>query len=452
MKFLRFLVGLVRWAVMLGTLLLALGLVIRGLLEYLPHAREFLPFRVLIKWGDPYLQDIFAATKLAWNEEMRGVGLPMAGAALFLIRAMLEDLFDRLTDAMQPKKKPAASEPEPAPVAAAAASAAVSASHPSLEATEIRPAGAQAAVQGPTGTAYMPAYKSAPSGPPTHIGRYEIIEELGRGAMGTVYKARDPKIGRTVAIKTISAVGMGPELQEYRERFMIEAKSAGRLTHPGVVGVYDVTDDEQGRPCLVLEFVEGKTLDKITSKSRLPLALALDYVSQIARALAYAHAQGIIHRDVKPANIMVTSSGQAKLSDFGIAKIEGTTLTVAGQVLGTPAFMSPEQCRGAPIDHRSDIFSLGAVLYLLTTHTRPFPGDTFTSVAYQVVHNEQLPVNEVDPGLPTQLQAMIARCLSKQADARYPSAAQLADDLDGLRQALAAQTPAKGNESGLPAA
>jgi serine/threonine-protein kinase len=201
----------------------------------------------------------------------------------------------------------------------------------------------------------------------------------------------------------------------------------------------------------VLEFVEGRTLDKITSKSRLPLPVALDYVSQIARALAYAHNQGIIHRDVKPANIMITASGQAKLSDFGIAKIEGTTLTVAGQVLGTPAFMSPEQCRGASIDHRSDIFSLGAVLYLLSTNVRPFPGDTFTSVAYQVVHNEQLAVNEVDPGLPSALQGMIARCLMKNAEARYPSAAQLADELDALRQTLATQAAAKANESGLPA-
>ncbi|MGH8482569.1 MAG: serine/threonine-protein kinase, partial [Nevskiaceae bacterium] len=178
------------------------------------------------------------------------------------------------------------------------------------------------------------------------------------------------------------------------------------------------------------------TLDRLVLEEQLPFTRLLELLSQVARALAYAHGHGIVHRDVKPANIMVTRTGQAKLSDFGIAKLEGTSMTIAGQVMGTPAFMSPEQCTGAGIDHRSDIFSLGAVLYTLCAGDKPFPGDSFTTVAYKVVHTAPVPVREVNPALPEQLDAILGRCLAKNRDERYASADVLAADLEILRSTI----------------
>jgi serine/threonine-protein kinase len=202
--------------------------------------------------------------------------------------------------------------------------------------------------------------------------------------------------------------------------------------------VHDVTDDEFGRPCLVLEFVEGTTLDRLVLEENMQLSRLLELVGQVARALAFAHSHGIIHRDVKPANIMVTQAGQAKLSDFGIAKLEGTSMTIAGQVMGTPAFMSPEQCTGTGVDARSDIFSLGAVLYTLAAGDKPFPGDTFTSVAYKVVHTAPRPVRELNPELPEQLDVILGRCMAKAASERYTTADVLAADLEVLRSSLPA--------------
>ena len=177
------------------------------------------------------------------------------------------------------------------------------------------------------------------------VGRYEIVAELGRGAMGVVYKARDPKIDRFVALKTISLVGSSPEeTREYRERFFHEAQAAGRLVHPGIVTIFDVGEEPDTRdPYIVMEYVTGRSLDRIVSvgTGKLPLATALGLTEELAEALDYAHAQGVVHRDIKPANIMVTDQGHAKIADFGIAKLNLSNLTVPGQALGTPAYMSP---------------------------------------------------------------------------------------------------------------
>ena len=428
MKLLRLLLGIAGWALNTLVLLAVVALVIRAAVEFIPPMAGFVPVKFLMKWMDPSLQYAYKSLGLPWSRDARGFGLPVFALGLFVVRGLIGDAVEKWLDPLlRPKPKAVPREPVPAPAAPTGAPI-------DPQATAMMTPGQAAPVQSVTGTQFLP--QQGGSQVPLKIGRYEILCELGRGAMGTVYKANDPKIGRTVAIKTISAVGMGPEMEQYRARFLVEAKSAGRLSHPGVVAVYDVTDDDFGRPSLVLEFVDGQTLDKIASEAPLPLARTLDLMSQIARALAYAHAQGIVHRDVKPANIMVTGSGQAKLSDFGIAKIEGTTLTVAGQVLGTPAFMSPEQCSGTGVDFRSDIFSFGAVLYTLVSGMKPFPGDTFTSVAYKVVHTEHVPLRELDARLPAALDDIIARCLAKDPAKRYPSASQIADELDAVRAAL----------------
>jgi serine/threonine-protein kinase len=383
------------------------------LLELVPALQAAPMFRALMRSWDPMLSDLVESVGLSWSREVRALLLPGVAVALILLRTLLEDAFERV---FSPKKR--------APMSAHATGS-----------TIIRPAGGTV-----TSTAFNPhAQPGRPDAPPTRIGRYEILNELGHGAMGVVYKAQDPKIGRTVAIKTLSAAGLGgTELEQYRARFLVEAKSAGRLNHPNIVAVHDVTDDEFGRPCLVLEFVEGTTLDRLVLEENMQLSRLLELVGQVARALAFAHSHGIIHRDVKPANIMVTQAGQAKLSDFGIAKLEGTSMTIAGQVMGTPAFMSPEQCTGTGVDARSDIFSLGAVLYTLAAGDKPFPGDTFTSVAYKVVHTAPRPVRELNPELPEQLDVILGRCMAKAASERYTTADVLAADLEVLRSSLPA--------------
>jgi hypothetical protein len=413
MKFL----GMLRWMLRTGFVLVIALLLGRALLEYLPALQAAPLFRALMRSWDPVLSGLVESTGLSWSREVRALLLPGVAVALILLRTLLDDLFERL---FGPKKG----------LVTAGASTDVAA-------TVIKGAGGLSA----GGTAFRPVGATAQAGAPVaidgmRIGRYEILTELGHGAMGVVYKAQDPKIGRVVAIKTLSAAGQGTELEQYRARFLVEAKSAGRLNHPNIVAVHDVTEDDHGKPCLVLEFVEGTTLDRVVAEENLPLSRLLELVAQTARALAYAHAHGIVHRDVKPANIMVTQTGQAKLSDFGIAKLEGTSMTIAGQVMGTPAFMSPEQCTGTGVDARSDIFSLGAVLYTLCSGEKPFPGDTFTSVAYKVVHVQHASVRDANPELPEQLDVILARCLAKDPAARYPSAAELAADIEALRAAL----------------
>lgn len=406
--------SLLRWLLRTAFLLVVALLLVRALIEYFPALQGAPLFRALVRSWDPVLSDLVESVGLSWSREVRALLLPGVAVGLILLRTLVEDTVERLR---RPKVEPVAAAPQDP------SATLITASRPAAT-TAFRPQGAAPAPQD---------YADPGS---IHIGRYEILAELGHGAMGVVYKAQDPKIGRIVAIKTLSAAGQGAELEQYRARFLVEAKSAGRLNHPNVVTVHDVTEDDQGRPCLVLEFVEGTTLDRLVIDENIPFSRLLELISQVARALAYAHANGIVHRDVKPANIMVTKAGVAKLSDFGIAKLEGTSMTIAGQVMGTPAFMSPEQCTGTGVDHRSDIFSLGAVLYTLSAGEKPFPGDTFTSVAYKVVHVTHSPVRDLNPTLPEQLDVILARCLAKNPAERYSSADDLATDLEALRAAL----------------
>ncbi|MGH8443351.1 MAG: serine/threonine-protein kinase [Nevskiaceae bacterium] len=418
MKFL----STVRWMVRTAFLLVVGMLLIRTLVEYLPALQAAPLFRAMVRSWDPMLSDIVEGVGLTWSREVRALLLPGVAVGLILLRLLVEDVLDRMF--APPKRAPTG----------------LTGAH-NVTATVIKGAGPLPA----GGTAFRPQGAASATGEPqvmaTRISRYEILEELGHGAMGIVYKAQDPKIGRIVAIKTLSAAGQGTELEQYRARFLVEAKSAGRLNHPNIVAVHDVTDDEAGRPCLVLEFVEGTTLDRMVIDEQVSLARLLEMIGQVARALAYAHRHGIVHRDVKPANIMVTRNGQAKLSDFGIAKLEGTSMTIAGQVMGTPAFMSPEQCTGSGVDARSDIFSLGSVLYTLSAGEKPFAGDTFTAVAYKVVHTQHPPVRDMNPELPEQLDVILARCLAKDPARRYQSADDLASDVEALRASLPAPGP-----------
>src|SRR3954453_2885749 len=269
------------------------------------------------------------------------------------------------------------------------------------------------------------------------FGRYEILAELGRGAMGVVYKARDPQIDRTVAVKTVSLWGQEPEEEkEFRLRFMNEAQAAGRLHHSGIVAVFDVGENPDNRdPYIVLEYVQGESLSRILSREKkLPLEKALRLAEEIADALDYAHAQGVIHRDIKPANILMDQDGHAKIADFGIAKLNLAHFTIPGRVLGTPAYMAPEQLSGEGVDGRSDLFSLGVILYVMVTGHSPFQGNSATTVCFKVANREPIAASALDMTLPPQLDAVISRAMAKDANERYQRGSDFADDLRILQQ------------------
>jgi serine/threonine-protein kinase len=271
------------------------------------------------------------------------------------------------------------------------------------------------------------------------FGRYEIIGELGRGAMGVVYKARDPQIDRLVALKTVSLHGQQPdEEEEFRKRFLNEAQAAGRLHHPGIVAVFDVGEEPESRePFIVLEYVPGEALNRILKRERkLPLDTALQLAQEIAEALEYAHAKGVTHRDIKPGNILITQSGHAKIADFGIAKLNLAHFTVPGRVLGTPAYMAPEQLSGEGADGRSDLFSLGVILYVMVSGHSPFHGDSATTVCFKVANREPLPVSALDLHLPNELDAVISRAMAKDPKVRYQRGADFANDLRLLQAQL----------------
>ena len=268
------------------------------------------------------------------------------------------------------------------------------------------------------------------------LGRYLIEAEIGRGAMGVVYRGYDPQIGRTVAIKTISLAG--PEFandEEYRERFMRESRAAGRLSHSGIVTVFDAGEDpETGDPYLVMEHITGEPLSRVLSRERkLPLQMALQFAQEIAEALDYAHTQGVVHRDIKPANILVTEDGHTKITDFGVAWLNQEA-SLAGEIVGSPAYMAPEQMAGKRADARSDLFSLGVVLYSMITGFRPFQGNSAKTVVFKVMNIEPVPVTSFQSDIPPELDAIVSRAIAKNPDERYPSGAALARDIRAFRE------------------
>jgi len=268
-----------------------------------------------------------------------------------------------------------------------------------------------------------------------NLGRYEVIRELGKGAMGVVYLAKDPVIGRLVALKTIRTTGNADddEAREFRERFVREAQAAGILSHPSIVTVHDIGEDaESGTSFIAMEYAEGKNLKEMLNSGRLmsPEELA-EIIAQIAEALDYAHSKGIIHRDVKPANIILCGADRAKITDFGIAKIASgaANLTSTGQFLGTPNYMAPEQIKGGKIDGRTDIFSLGVVFYEALGRRKPFGGDSLTSISYKIVHEPFIPLSEIDSTISKAYDEIVGRCLEKLPDNRYQRASEVATSL-----------------------
>jgi len=274
------------------------------------------------------------------------------------------------------------------------------------------------------------------------IGRYEILRELGRGMMGVVYEARDTALNRTIALKTINltCVTVPADRDEFERRFAAEAHIAGRLSHPGIVVVHDVgRDPTDGLLFIAFERLPGDNLAALMERGKhLPWRESLEIVRQVAEALQHAHDQGVIHRDIKPANIMLLPSGQPKVMDFGIAKLQSAHLTAAGQLFGTPLFMSPEQALSQRVDGRTDIFSLGSVAYTLLTGRQAFEAESVIRILGRVVHQDPAPPSTLDSALPADADYLIARALAKSPDDRYREARHLAEDIEDV---LAARPP-----------
>jgi eukaryotic-like serine/threonine-protein kinase len=269
---------------------------------------------------------------------------------------------------------------------------------------------------------------------PSKIGKYDVIEVLGRGGMGVVYKATDPHLNRLVAIKMMTgAFSDNPDLLK---RFYREAQSTANLQHPNIVTVYDLGDLE-GNPYLVMEYLEGETLDAvINSRSALTLLAKINFICDVCQGLAYAHHNGIVHRDIKPGNVMVLKSGGIKIVDFGIAHIGDKTVTRTGQLIGSLGYMSPEQVNGKPIDTRTDIFSTGVVLYQLLTYALPFDGDSTAATLLKIIHDAPPPLSKYITDCPSELQGVILRALAKDREERYRTVEDLSFDLAQIRDRL----------------
>src|SRR5579863_9194836 len=265
------------------------------------------------------------------------------------------------------------------------------------------------------------------------VGRYQIVSELGRGAMGIVYKAQDPAIGRTIAIKSIRLQDLTDEAERVRlrERLFREAQSAGILSHPGIVTIYDIAE-ENGMAYIFMEFVNGPPLEKMLLTEQTPdKETLLSILRQTAAALDYAHGKGIVHRDIKPANVLIASDGAVKITDFGIAKVTTSQqYTQTGTIVGTPNYMSPEQVQGLAVTGRADQFSLEVIAFEMLTGDRPFTGEHLTTVVYKIVAEEPPPVQRLNPTLGPQIDGALRRGLSKKPEARYATCIEFVNGLD----------------------
>jgi len=272
---------------------------------------------------------------------------------------------------------------------------------------------------------------------PVKIGRYDVVGEIGRGAMGVVYRAVDPMLERTVAIKTINMALDPGEMEHYEKRFTIEARAAGGLNHPNIVTIYDI-----GRSgdlaYMAMEFLEGRELKEMITRRELTADRALEIIAQVADGLEYAHGHDVVHRDIKPANIMILGDGRVKITDFGIARMRTADVrTQTGVVLGSPRYLSPEQVLGKRCDARADTFSLGVILYEMITGQAPFNGIDVNSLMFQIVNFTPPSPSSVNTTLPPMLDLIIAKALAKSPDERYAKIAEFAADLRACRQGAA---------------
>src|SRR6195256_184102 len=278
---------------------------------------------------------------------------------------------------------------------------------------------------------------------PWLLGRYEIVAELGKGAMGVVYRANDPMLNRMVAIKTINTEEAGHEgMAEYEARFYTEAKAAGGLNHPNIIIIYDI--GKSGHLVyMAMEYIEGRELRELLAQGQpLPAVQAVDIAAQVGEGLAYAHQHQVVHRDIKPANIMITPDGRAKIADFGIARMRSSeTRTQTGVIMGSPKYISPEQIVGTRADHRSDIFSLGVILYECLTGATPFNGEGLSALMYQITNHDPAPPSSANQQVPVMLDYIIAKVLAKAPEARYQSAADFANDLRECRLQMVTGQP-----------
>jgi serine/threonine protein kinase len=275
----------------------------------------------------------------------------------------------------------------------------------------------------------------------TAIGRYEILGEIGKGAMGVVYRANDPMLSRVVAIKTVNMSSDPEEVAEYEARFYQEAKAAGGLNHPNIVTVHDI-GKSGNLVYMAMEFLEGQELRDLMKGEPLPVARAVEIAAQVADGLGYAHQHGVVHRDIKPANIMILNNGPAKITDFGIARMRSAEVrTQTGVVLGSPRYMSPEQVAGRRAEPRSDIFSLGVIFYEMLTGKAAFAGEDITSVMYQILNVVPPPPSSVNPAVPQVVDFIVAKTLAKTPEDRYQNATELARDLHESAKSMPAAPP-----------
>lgn len=289
------------------------------------------------------------------------------------------------------------------------------------------------------------------SGQLERLGRFRIVGEIGRGAMGVVYKAEDPSLNRTVAIKTIFMSADPEERAEYEARFQQEARAAGGLNHPNIVTVHDIGREGE-LAYMAMELMEGVDLRDLMRRGHLPVSLALDIAAQVADGLAFAHERGVVHRDIKPANIMIVRARQAKIMDFGIARTRLSDVkTQTGAILGSPKYMSPEQLAGQRADHRSDIFSLGVTIYEMVTGASPFSAAELGQLMLQVSTAAPPPASSINPALPTMMDLILAKALEKDPAARYQSARELASDLVACTGQLNEQAAAPQGAAGAAA-
>lgn len=277
------------------------------------------------------------------------------------------------------------------------------------------------------------------------FGHYEVEGTLGRGAMGMVFLARDRRIGRRVALKTVRIEERfedDSERDEFYQRLQREAELCGALQHPNIVTLYEPGYENGTIAWLATEYVDGESLrDRMKKRKPLPLRDAVRISEDILRGLAYAHSKGIVHRDVKPANILLTSAGEAKIADFGIARPVDSNLTAAGSMLGTPSYMSPEQVKCSAVTTRSDLFSAGAVMYEMLTGVKPFAAPDVSAILRNVVEREPAPAHEVNAAIPAELSRIVARLFAKAPEARYVSAAAALDELSAVRRLIEANAP-----------